>query len=53
MKDIRQAWRKALADAKLEYFWVYHLRLTFSSRLSSAGVSELFVAQMIGHSTPG
>jgi integrase len=36
----------------VEYFWIYNLRHTFSSRLSAAGVSDLFVAQMIGHSSP-
>jgi integrase len=52
MRDIRHAWDKALKDAGLEYFWIYNLRHTFASRLSAAGVSDLFVAQMIGHSTP-
>lgn len=52
MKDIRHSWAKALKDAGLEYFWIYNLRHTFASRLSAAGVSDLFVAQMIGHSTP-
>ena len=52
MRDIRHAWEKALKDAGLEYFWIYNLRHTFASRLSAAGVSDLFVAQMIGHSTP-
>ena len=52
MKDIRQAWAKTLKEAGLEYFWLYHLRHSYSSRLSAAGVPDLFVAQMIGHSTP-
>src|ERR1700722_2323596 len=52
MKDIRHTWEKALKDAGLEYFWIYNLRHTFASRLSAAGVSDLFVAQMIGHSSP-
>jgi integrase len=52
MKDVRHTWAKALTDSKLEYFWIYNLRHTFASRLSAAGVSDLFVAQMIGHSTP-
>jgi integrase len=37
----------------LDHFWIYNLRHTFASRLSAAGVSDLFVAQMIGHSSPG
>ena len=53
MKDIRASWAKALKDAGLDYFWIYNLRHTFASRLSAAGVSDLFVAQLIGHSTPG
>jgi integrase len=52
-KDIRKTWAKALKDADLEYFWLYNLRHSFASRLSAAGVSDLFVAQMIGHSSPG
>jgi integrase len=53
LKDIRHVWAKALKDAGLDYFWIYNLRHTFASRLSAAGVSDLFVAQMIGHSNPG
>jgi len=52
LKDIRRSWAKALKAAKMEYFWIYNLRHTFASRLSAAGVSDLFVAQMIGHSSP-
>jgi integrase len=51
--EIRYAWAKTLADAKVEHFWIYNLRHTYASRLSAAGVADLFVAQMIGHSTPG
>lgn len=51
--DIRHAWEKALKDAGLDHFWLYNLRHTFASRLSAAGVADLFVAQMIGHSSPG
>lgn len=52
LKDIRRSWAKALKTAKIDYFWIYNLRHTFASRLSAAGVSDLFVAQMIGHSSP-
>ena len=52
-KDIRNTWAKALKDAGIEYFWLYNLRHSYASRLSAAGVSDLFVAQMIGHSSPG
>jgi integrase len=50
--DIRHTWEKALKDAGLDYFWLYSLRHAYASRLSAAGVSDLFVAQMIGHSSP-
>jgi hypothetical protein len=53
MKDIRHSWAKALEDAGLEYFWIYNLRHTFASRMSAAGVSDLFVSQIIGYKTPG
>jgi integrase len=50
MKDVRRAWPKALRAAGLEYFWLYDLRHTFASRLTQAGVSPLFVSQIMGHS---
>jgi integrase len=52
-KDVRKTWAKALKDAGIEYFWLYNLRHTHASRLSAAGVSELFVAQLLGHCGPG
>jgi len=52
MKDVRHTWAKALREAKLEFFVLYNLRHSHATRLSAAGVSDLFVAQMIGHSTP-
>jgi integrase len=52
LKDVRRSWAKALADAGFTYFWLYNLRHSFASRLSAAGVSDVFVAQMLGHSTP-
>ncbi|SRR5579871_575086 len=51
--DIRHAWSKALQSAGIPYFWLYNLRHSYASRLSAAGVSDLFVAQMIGHNSPG
>jgi integrase len=53
LKDVRRAWPKALKAAGLDYCWVYDLRHTFASRLTAAGVSPLFVAQIMGHSGPG
>ena len=46
------AWSDALKTAGLEYFWLYDLRHTFASRLTQAGVSPIFVAQIMGHSSP-
>ena len=50
LKDVRRSWASALKDAGLQYFWIYDLRHTLASRLTQAGVSPLFVAQIIGHS---
>jgi integrase len=49
MKSVRGSWARALKDAGLQYFWIYDLRHTLASRLTQAGVSPLFVAQIIGH----
>ena len=51
LKDVRRAWPKALKAAGLEFFWLYDLRHTFASRLTEAGVSPIFVAQIMGHSS--
>jgi integrase len=51
LKDLRRSWAKALRDAGLQYFWLYDLRHTLCSRLTQAGVSPVFVAQIIGHSS--
>jgi integrase len=47
----RKAWAKALKTAGLPYFPIYHLRHTFASRLTAAGVSPLTIAHMLGHSS--
>jgi len=52
LRDARRAWPDALNAAGLEYFWLYDLRHTFASRLTQAGVSPIFVAQIMGHSSP-
>ena len=51
LRNVRVAWLNALSAAKLEYFWIYDLRHTFASRVTQAGVSHIFVAQMLGHSS--
>ena len=52
LRDVRHSWEKTLKDARLPRFLLYHLRHSYASRLSAAGVSDPFVAQMIGHSSP-
>ena len=47
----RKAWAKTLKKAGLPFFPIYHLRHTFASRLTAAGVSPLTIAQMLGHSS--
>lgn len=49
---VKRSWATTLRNAGLEYFPIYSLRATFASRLSAAGAPDLFVAQMMGHSTP-
>lgn len=51
LKDVRRSWAKTLEDSGLQYFWLYDLRHTLASRLTQAGVSPVFVAQIIGHSS--
>jgi integrase len=50
-KGGRKAWANALKRAGLTFFPIYYLRHTFASRLTSAGVSPLTIAQMLGHSS--
>jgi integrase len=50
LKQIRGSWAKALKLANVNHFWIYNLRHTFASRLSAAGLPDLFIAQMMGHS---
>ena len=52
LRDVRVAWSNALGAAGLEHFWIYDLRHTFASRVTQAGVSPIFVAQIMGHSSP-
>jgi integrase len=47
----RKAWASTLKNAGIPFFPIYYLRHTFASRLTSAGVSTLTIAQMLGHST--
>jgi integrase len=40
------------ACSKVNYFPIYNLRATFASRLSASGAPDVFIAQMMGHTTP-
>jgi integrase len=47
----RKAWASTLKKAGLPYFPIYYLRHTFASRLTSAGVSPITIASLLGHSS--
>jgi integrase len=49
LKSIRKPWVGALKKAKIAYFPIYCLRATFASRLSAAGVPDVFVSGLLGH----
>jgi len=49
LKGVRRSWTAALKKAKIDYFPVYNLRAAFSSRLSAAGVPDVFTSQLMGH----
>ena len=49
LKAVRKVWAGALKKAKVQYFPIYNLRATFATRLSAAGVPDVFVSQMMGH----
>ncbi len=49
--SVRSSWSNTLKAAGLGYFWLYDLRSTFASRLTEAGVSPLFVSQLMGHAS--
>jgi integrase len=48
---VRKTWSTTLRLASIPHFPIYYLRATFASRLSAVGVPDIFVAQMLGHST--
>ena len=52
LTDVRRAWPNTLKTAGIAFFWLYDLRHTFASRLTEAGVSPIFVAQIMGHASP-
>src|SRR5580704_6852692 len=49
LQSVRKVWASALKKASVAPFHLYDLRATFASRLSAAGVPDVFVSQMMGH----
>jgi integrase len=49
LQSVKKVWASALKKAGLAPFHLYDLRATFASRLSAAGVPDVFVSQMMGH----
>jgi len=47
----RKAWASALRKAGILFFPIYNLRHAFASRMTSAGVSPITIARMLGHSS--
>jgi len=45
--SLKKIWKATLGRAGVPYFSLYELRHTFASRLSSGGVSDHFVTQML------
>jgi integrase len=52
LRDVRAEWKNAVRAAGLEHFWIHDLRHSFASRVTQAGVSHIFLAQIMGHSSP-
>ncbi|MGH9744935.1 MAG: tyrosine-type recombinase/integrase [Candidatus Acidiferrales bacterium] len=50
LEGVRRSWTSALKKANILFFPIYNLRATFASRLSAAGVPDVFVGQLMGHS---
>ena len=48
-----KTWKRALKNAKVEYFPIGNLRHTFATRMQEAGTSPVTLAEMMGHSSPG
>ncbi len=48
--QVPKTWRRALKDAGVERRRIYDLRATFATRLNAAGVPQVFIDQLMGHS---
>jgi integrase len=49
LQKVPKTWKRALKDAGISFRHIYDLRATFSSRMNAAGVPEVFVEQLLGH----
>ena len=49
LQKVPKTWKRALKDAGISFRPIYDLRATFSSRMNAAGVPEVFVEQLLGH----
>jgi integrase len=50
LQQVPKTWARALKDAKVEPRRIYDLRSTFATRLNAAGVPQVFIDQLMGHS---
>ena len=48
-----KTWKRALKNAKVEYFPIGNLRHAFATRMHEAGISPVTLAQMMGHASTG
>ena len=48
--QVPKTWARALREAKVEPRRIYDLRSTFATRLNAAGVPQVFIDQLMGHS---
>ena len=46
-KSVKRIWRTALRKAQISYFRIYDLRSTYATRLSSGGVADEWVVQLL------
>jgi integrase len=50
LQSVPKTWARVLRDAGVEPRRIYDLRSTFATRLNAAGVPQVFIDQLMGHS---